>query len=457
MKKLLALLLFLTFVVRAQNNKINFEFDYAQFSYDSASNFVEFYYSFGQSSLKAETQDAQTNLECLLKIFVQDTSTGDTVVNNQWLVKHDVVDTSSLQDQALVGTLGFVLPKGNLLCEVSGTDLHQKENNRKIVEHIDVVPFVQNNMSVSDIQLASNMIQGSENKNSIFYKNTFEVMPIPNLVFGKFQPALFFYTELYNLQAEKVKSDLLKLNEIIYNSRGKILKQKSKYVDRSSNSRVEVGAFVLSNYPTDTYTIALALIDSVGNQATTTSKKFFVYNPDVQVVDTFETSTTPSISSAFGAMSEEELDDMFSKSKYIATPAEIEKYKKLNNLEGKRSFINDFWLARDPNPATPENEYFREYLQRIEIANQKYGAMGRIGWKTDRGRVYLIYGEPSEIERHPNQLETRPYEVWQYNGIEGGVYFVFADLTGFSDYVLVHSTKRGELRDDNWMRRITVN
>ena len=40
--------------------------------------------------------------------------------------------------------------------------------------------------------------------------------------------------------------------------------------------------------------------------------------------------------------------------------------------------------------------------------------------------------------------------------IEGGVYFVFADLTGFSDYTLLHSTKRGELRDDNWQRRIAV-
>lgn len=457
MKKIITFLLFTAFFVKAQNNKIDFEFDYAQFSYDSLSNFVEFYYSFGQSSLKPENKDSLSNIECLLKIFIQDTTKGDTLVNNQWLVKHDITDSSSMQNQALVGTLGFILPKGNFLCEVSGTDLHEKENNRVIVDHIDVVPFVQNNMSISDIQLSSNMIQGSENKNSIFYKKTYEIMPIPNLVFGKFQPALFFYTELYNLQAEKVKGDLLKLNEIIYNSRGKILKQKSKYIDKSANSRVEVGAFALSKYPTDTYTLALALIDSVGNQATTTSKKFFVYNPDVQVVDTFETATTPSISSTFGAMSEDELDDMFMKSKYIATSAEVDKYNKLTTIEGKRSFLNDFWLARDPNPATPENEYFKEYLQRIEVANQKYGAMGRTGWKTDRGRVYLIYGEPSEIERYPNQLESRPYEVWQYNGIEGGVYFVFADLTGFNDYVLVHSTKRGELRDDNWQRRIAVN
>ncbi|MCW8824752.1 MAG: GWxTD domain-containing protein, partial [Ignavibacteriaceae bacterium] len=78
------------------------------------------------------------------------------------------------------------------------------------------------------------------------------------------------------------------------------------------------------------------------------------------------------------------------------------------------------------------------------------------GWKTDRGRVFLVYGEPSEIDRHPNETDTRPYVIWIYESIEGGVLFVFGDLTGFSDYQLLHSTKRGELRDDSWRRRIAV-
>ena len=455
MKKLFTFLLLTTFFAKAQNN-LDFEFDYAQFSYDSLSNYVEFYYSFNQASLEIENKDSHPTVEGILRIFIQDSTKGDTIVYNQWLVKHEVADTSANGDQVLVGTIGFVLPAGNLVCQISGIDLHNKDKSRIIDEHINVVPLLHKTMSMSDIQLASKMVQGSENKNSIFYKNTFEVMPIPNLVFGKSQPALFFYTELYNLQDTDIKSPTLKLNELIYNSRGKILKQKTKLISRETNSRVEVGTFVLTSYPTDTYTLALALIDSLGNQAVTSSKKFFVYNPDVQVVDSIESSATSSISSMFGAMSEEEIDDLFMKSKYIATSEEIEKYKKLSNLEGKRTFMNEFWKRRDDNPSTPENEFFKEYLNRIEIANQRYGAMGRTGWKTDRGRVYLLYGEPTEIQRYPNQLDSRPYEIWQYNGIEGGVFFVFADLTGFSDYQLVHSTKRGEIRDDNWSNRINV-
>ena len=302
------------------------------------------------------------------------------------------------------------------------------------------------------------MIQGSENTSSIFYKNTYEIVPIPNLVFGKTQPVAFFYTEIYNLKSSLIKSESIKMSMMLYNSRGKLIKEKSKYLSRNSDTRVEVGSQILSSYPTDSYTFVIALIDSIGNTGVSTVKKFFVYNPDIVVVDTFETSTTPVLSSTFGSMSEDELDDLFEKSRYLATKTEVDKYERLTNVEGKREFTFEFWKVKEETFGTAQgnNEFYRTYIQRIDLCNQRYSTMGKQGWKTDRGRVYLLYGEPTEIERYPNQLESRPYEIWQYTEIEGGVYFVFGDLTGFSDYTLIHSTKRGELRDDNWQRRIQV-
>lgn len=434
----------------------DFEFDYAQFGYDTTSNYVELYYSFNQSSLKLETEDSKVIIEGLLKIFIKNDMTGDTIVSNQWRLKHDVLDTASLNEQILVGTLGFVIPKGNFTCEITGTDLHNPEKFRMIKEVIKVVPYLHNTLSLSDIQLASKMIQGSENTSSIFYKNTYEVIPVPNLVFGKSQPALFFYTEIYNLKSDLIKSDQIKMSQMLYNSKGNLVKEKSKYISRNSDTRVEVGSAILSKFPTDSYTLVIALIDSVANTGVSSAKKFFVYNPDIFVSDTFEVSTTAVLSSSFGSMSEDELDDLFEKSKYLATKTQIDKYSKLSNVDGKREFTFEFWKAQDEAANLNKNEFYRNYMQRVEICNQRYTTMGKPGWKTDRGRVFLLYNEPTEIERYPNQLETRPYEIWQYTEIEGGVYFIFADLTGFSDYTLVHSTKRGELRDDNWQRRIVV-
>lgn len=454
MKKILLLLLLLTIPLFSQSD-FDFEFDYAQFGYDSTSNYIEFYYSFNQASLEIGNDSSAPNLEGLLKILIVNSEIGDTIIFNQWRVKHEV-DTTQLGNQLLVGTLGFVIPEGNYNCEFTGSDLHKTEMFREIKEQIKVVPFLNHDLSMSDIQLASKMIQGSENTNSIFYKNTYEVVPIPNLVFGQSQPVAFFYIEIYNIQSPSTLSDQLKMNLMLYNSKGKLIKEKSRYISRNSNTRVEVGSHILSAYPTDSYTFVVALIDSSNNTGISTAKKFFVYNPDIIVQDTFEVASTSVLSSAFGPMSEEELDDLFDKSKYIALKSEIDKYERLTNVDGKREFMFEFWKAKDEISETPENEFYRQYMQRVNLTIDRFTSMGKPGWKTDRGRIYLLYGEPSEIERYPNQLETRPYEVWNYNEIEGGVYFVFADLTGFSDYTLLHSTKRGELRDDNWQRRIVV-
>ncbi len=130
--------------------------------------------------------------------------------------------------------------------------------------------------------------------------------------------------------------------------------------------------------------------------------------------------------------------------------------KRLGPVEAKREFMYTFWKARDENPSDERNQYFLDYLKRITESNDKYSAAKKNGWKTDRGRVYLVYGRPSEIERYPNQIESKPYEIWRYESLEGGVVFVFGDVSGYNDYQLLHSTKRGELRDDSWIRRIAV-
>ena len=108
-------------------------------------------------------------------------------------------------------------------------------------------------------------------------------------------------------------------------------------------------------------------------------------------------------------------------------------------------------------PPSAQNMSYRDFVKRVDESNKRFGNSFRAGWKTDRGRVLIMYGEPSEIDRYPNQEDTKPYEIWRYNDIEGGVIFVFADLTGYNNYELVNSTKRGEVRDDNWQNRIATN
>ncbi len=452
MKILSALLFFsLLFLTNAQQ-KLDFDFDYAQFAYDSSSNYIEFYYSFGQKGLAQTQTDSSIFLEGILNIEITDTATNTSIIDREWKINHEIRDTSDM-NKSLVGIVSFILPASEYVCVISGRNFNDSSIIRTYKEPIKVEPFVGNSLSISNIQIASNILQESPNKNSVFYKNSFEIIPLPTSIFGENLPVLFHYFELYNMQ--NVKNDFpLKLNTLIYNSRGEIFYRKSKNLTKNIDSRVEVGTIPVNKFPTDTYTLAVSLIDSVGNYGVSSSKKFYVLNPSVEVNDSVYNEITDVFATHFGAMAEEELDDLFHKSKYIATHQEIEQYNSLTGKEGKQKFLSQFWNVRDTEPSTARNEFYLEYLKRIEISNNQYPALGKKGWQTDRGRIFLKYGEPGEIERFPNQIDTKPFEIWHYNEIEGGIIFIFGDITNFSDYQLIHSTARGELRDDNWQRRI---
>ena len=116
---------------------------------------------------------------------------------------------------------------------------------------------------------------------------------------------------------------------------------------------------------------------------------------------------------------------------YIITDEERSAFLQLSNDEERDQFIEQFWLRRDPTPDTVENEYKEEHYRRIAYANEHYAA-GIPGWKTDRGRIYIVFGPPDEIESHPTggqydrpqeegggSTSTYPFEQWRYRYIEG--------------------------------------
>jgi GWxTD domain-containing protein len=123
---------------------------------------------------------------------------------------------------------------------------------------------------------------------------------------------------------------------------------------------------------------------------------------------------------------------------YIITDRERDAFKRLQTDEEREHFIEQFWLRRDPTPGTPRNEFKEEHYRRIAYANQHYTAAGVPGWKTDRGRIYIIYGPPDEIEAHPaGGTVAHPFQQWRYRFIEGvgaNVIIEFVDSTGSGEY-----------------------
>ena len=136
---------------------------------------------------------------------------------------------------------------------------------------------------------------------------------------------------------------------------------------------------------------------------------------------------------------------------YIITNEEKAAFKKLTTDDEREQFIEGFWDRRNPNPGSPENEFKEEYYRRIAYANEHY-ASGIPGWKTDRGRIYIMYGPADEIDDHSSggtyirpteegggETSTYPFEQWRYRYIDGigtNIILEFVDPTMTGEFHL---------------------
>jgi len=134
---------------------------------------------------------------------------------------------------------------------------------------------------------------------------------------------------------------------------------------------------------------------------------------------------------------------------YIISDEERKAFRNLSNDEERDSFIEQFWLRRNPNPDSPDNEFREEHYRRIAYANEHYAA-GKPGWKTDRGHIYIAFGPPDSTDSHPSggsyqrpmdegggETSTFPFEVWHYRYLEGigeNIDIEFVDTCMCGDY-----------------------
>jgi GWxTD domain-containing protein len=135
--------------------------------------------------------------------------------------------------------------------------------------------------------------------------------------------------------------------------------------------------------------------------------------------------------------------------RWIITDQEMQAFKSLSNDEERDQFIENFWLRRNPNPDSPENEYREEHYARIAYANEHFAA-GKPGWRTDRGHIYIAFGKPDNIDSHPSggsydrpmeegggNTSTFPFEIWHYRYLEGigdNIDIEFVDTCMCGDY-----------------------
>jgi GWxTD domain-containing protein len=438
MKIYTSFFIMIVFSVTVRADGLSLAADAASFHFDQNAAYVEVYYQVMESWSSADRPPDWT-VKLGMAVFRNDS----VYTNTAW------TDQGSLKpDQNVITSTGrayFLAVEGNYRIELTAENEKSAESDQLTLDAV-FRPYHPDPVLVSDIELATQIDYVSkENREHPFYKNGLMISPNPSLVFGEAYPILYYYLEIYSLTDSIADTDVMVQVQILDQDKNITSVPTRPVVKKITNPAiVEVGQLGLFPLSTGEYVFHVSISTGEGDLFDTRDKPFYVFKKSPEAEAEVSRDNLFALS-LFAEMEAEQVKQELEYTRYLMTDPEKKIVKGLTNLDARRKYLFDFWSGRDATPMTVKNENYEEFKDRITEADRRFTTMRREGWKTDRGRVFCIYGAPNDINRNPVTSERVPYEVWTYELIEGGVEFIFADLSGYNEYQLIHSTKQGEV------------
>lgn len=435
------------------DSSIHPSIDVAQFKDSQNKNYLEIYYSIPDSKeiyKKSDMGEFQCQLVLDLEIHLED----NLWANKVWKIEKTLPDTSTLvANGQMVDLIRYYMDKpGDYNVAIRIRDLLTPDEIDSVELAFTIEAFENEKIEISDIQLASELrkADASEGESSLV-KNNYRITPAPNGIFGSSSPTVFYYFEGYNL-LENLESDRYMCVAKVLDSNGREvegtgLSYRTKI--KKYDSTIEIGMLNVRSLSSGKYSLVYGIADSEKTMLASKQKLFYIFNPDVQVVKRIEETDFGQLDE----LSEEELDEEFKMMNYIYDKPEKEFYASLSNVEAKKKYIYGLWRRPTENGLSAF-AYREQYLGRAQYSNNQFKSVFSKGWKSDRGRVFILYGVPSFVERFAQSETSVPFQVWRYDKLkgQGGVEFIFADLAGFNKYELMHSDLRGERNNLEWRR-----
>ncbi|MBO7444966.1 MAG: GWxTD domain-containing protein [Bacteroidales bacterium] len=418
--------------------------------------YIEFSFIIGGESVQY-APDGQGHYFAEVEIQV-DVVKDDSVVTGL----HYILTSDLFTDSAKAGKPDFAninnLPvdNGDYYLHFTLKDLHRDSVELKYIDYTQI-DFPADKISSSRISLYSSM--SIPEPSDLFVKYGVCLPPLFNNYVPETQYVLPFAVEIYNTKDVVGADKELTAKCYIEYAENKLAAQPENIITKKVQSNDVI--LILERFntfmlPSGNYNAVVELLD--GDQPLFINKVFFQksnpsvhfeisrYN-DVVIDDSFVSNMTdrPALEEAVLCLYP------------IASTMEREffaKRMKTVTTEQLQRYFYSFWLAR--NPSHPEEAWLK-YKKMVDIVQERFGSVQVKGYRTDRGRVYLQYGQPNDILEIPSDPVTLPYEVWHYYYLDNqsNVKFVFYDpaLVG-NDYELLHSNKYGEPHDTNWKMRL---
>ncbi|MFZ4412537.1 MAG: GWxTD domain-containing protein [Bacteroidales bacterium] len=362
----------------------------------------------------------------------------------------------------------FLLPNGNYSFELIIADKNSNLPPYKVSQEIQI-EYQENQLSISGIELIASFKKSLTP--SILSKSGYDLVPYVSDFYPENIKKLTFYTEIYNAEKILGKGEAFLLTSYIESFETLKLKPNllKKKREQAKPVNVVFGEFDITLLPSGNYSLCIELRDK-SNKIVGINKLFFQRsNPGIrfEIKDIANLDVEETFSGKF--TDKDTLKDYIRSLYPISTEVEkafINEQLISIDIRTMQQYFFNFWLQR--NAVNPESNWI-VYQKEVEKVNHNYSTRVRKGYDTDRGRVYLQYGPPSEIVDRPfdagaslkdGGFGSVPYQIWQYYKLkkQSNRKFVFAnpDLA-LSDYALIHSDAIGEISNPNWNRKLSRN
>lgn len=267
--------------------------------------------------------------------------------------------------------------------------------------------------TVSKVEFAREIVEA--NRRSKFNRGDWRIIPkVTRLFGGGVDSVLKIYFEIYPGRAEIEYPSVIV--DLFHRSRGRVYADTVKY-DDLLDTKKEVRSIDVADFMPGDYELEISVEGRRGR----------LFN---KITEAFELNLTAQ------SISKNDYQMAVKMLKYIANRAEFKKLKAAKTVEDQERLWKEFWDLRDDDHQDAINPNRNEYFRRIRHANRNFSIMKKDGWQTSRGMIYITYGAPDEVDDHPFELETRPYQIWIYYRSNPPRRFLFVDEWGDNNYEL---------------------
>ncbi len=447
---LISILCAFPFSGRAQwtvENSLNVR--HAVFLHPESGPYVETYLNLHGRSLRYEKlTSGRFQASASVTILLRD---GERVVDFlKYKLESPIISDTANIDFALTDLQRLPVPQPGLELEVLVADVLQEDNSgdyrRTLTADFSVMP------AFSDIELLDEY-KTSRNP-GIFTKNGMDMIPYAINFYPTERNKLLFYAELYGTDEVLSGEGFLLTYSIRERGSDQINPNFWQYQKTTASSVIPVlREFDLNDLPTGNYDVVTEIRNR--QNEVLLSKRTFFQRLNNRAVDKLENIAMLDVGNTWAERySSEQLQAYL---EFIQPVAQRHEQNLIISLQGngdstlQQRFLFNFWLQRDTvNPYAA----WLSYLETVKDANILYGTTSTPGYRTDRGRVLLQYGEPNDITRRVNEPSAKPYEIWQYYSLADGqtnIRFIFYEPTMVTNnYKLIHSNAVGELQDPRW-------